>query len=86
MANKLDLEECRVIKEDEGRQFAESINATYFETSAMNGRGIESSMRHIAEDQLMNVKEKEARESLQLSHPPDIANGDKEKRFCCSVM
>jgi len=52
----------------------------------MNGRGIESSMRHIAEDQLMNVKEKEARESLQLSHPPDIANGDKEKRFCCSVM
>lgn len=84
MANKSDLEECRVISEEEGRQFAESINATYFETSAMNGRGIESSMRHIAEDMLNKSKELVERDSLKLD--PSLEENDKERRFCCNVM
>ena len=38
MANKVDLKERRVVKEEEGRKFASSKDLEYFECSAVSCR------------------------------------------------
>jgi Rab family protein len=49
-ANKCDLSDARVISQTEGEAYAREHEAEYFETSALNGRGIEKGIRVIAED------------------------------------
>ncbi|CAD5209059.1 unnamed protein product [Bursaphelenchus xylophilus] len=87
MANKSDLEECRVISTEEGREFAERIYATYFETSAMSGRGIESGIKSVAEELLKKANEKEGEPGVKVGADPPIVDADKkEHRFCCNII
>jgi Ras-related protein Rab-6A len=49
VANKVDLESQRVVQSDEGRQYAESIGAQYFETSAVTALNVQELFQAIAE-------------------------------------
>ncbi len=40
VGNKTDLSKQRSVTKDKGREFADSINASYIETSAKDGEGI----------------------------------------------
>lgn len=48
MANKVDLEN-RVVEREEGEKMAEEVGASYFETSAKDGTGIQNAIDSIGE-------------------------------------
>lgn len=48
LANKLDLETDREISEYAARQSAERINASYYETSALDGRNVHDAFNELA--------------------------------------
>lgn len=47
MANKIDLEEQRVISHEQGKAFAESKKMPYFETSAKTGQGLNEALDYL---------------------------------------
>ena len=47
MANKIDLEEKRVITQEQGKAFAASKNMPYFETSAKTGEGLYEALDYL---------------------------------------
>ena len=49
LGNKCDVEP-RVITEEQGNKMAEELNINYFETSALNGQGINEAFEHLARD------------------------------------
>ena len=49
IGNKSDLEEKRVISKDKGKNLAEENDMIFFETSALNGNGIESAFQKCIE-------------------------------------
>ncbi|KAH7722280.1 Ras family protein [Aphelenchoides avenae] len=98
MGNKSDLDEFRAVSEEEGHQFAENHNACYFETSALNGKGIEMAMRTIAEElvthERTSAKDLENVGSVQLhanrtnGEVSDNGSGSSngKSRWCCALM
>uniref|UniRef100_A0A914GQX4 Uncharacterized protein n=1 Tax=Globodera rostochiensis TaxID=31243 RepID=A0A914GQX4_GLORO len=67
VANKCDLNEMRMVSEEEGRQFAEKQNAHYCETSALSGKGIETVMSAIAEC-ILQEEQRLLKQSLELGN------------------
>lgn len=49
VANKVDLEERRVIDSEEGQSFAKEMGLAYFETSAQEQKGVEEPFRYLAD-------------------------------------
>jgi GTPase SAR1 family protein len=49
VASKCDLRNTREVTEDEGKQFAASIKATYYEVSALTGERVPQLFEHVAE-------------------------------------
>merc|ERR1711962_21961 len=49
VGNKSDLSEKRAVKQVTAEEYAQSINAAFFETSAITNDGVESTFRSIAE-------------------------------------
>ena len=47
MANKIDLEEKRIISHEQGKAFAASYNMPYFETSAKTGEGLYEALDYL---------------------------------------
>ena len=47
MANKIDLEDKRVITQEQGKAFAASKNMPYFETSAKTGQGLNEALDYL---------------------------------------
>ena len=47
MANKIDLEEKRIISHEQGKAFAASYNMPYFETSAKTGQGLNEALDYL---------------------------------------
>ncbi|KAI6204782.1 hypothetical protein M3Y94_00716600 [Aphelenchoides besseyi] len=92
MANKSDLASSRVISETEGREYAASKGAIYFETSALNGRGIETGMRTIAEQlleyhRLNSTYDSEKEEMPKRAEAPETKERDMKSRSksCCTI-
>ncbi|KAI6209991.1 hypothetical protein M3Y96_00279800 [Aphelenchoides besseyi] len=92
MANKSDLASSRVISETEGREYAASKGAIYFETSALNGRGIETGMRTIAEQlleyhRLNSTYDSEKEDTLKRVEPQETKERDIKPRSksCCTI-
>lgn len=88
MANKCDLHENRVITEAEGREYAAAHDATYFETSALNGRGIDLGMKQIAEDLVdyhLSLEKQTTGRSVVYEDEPNDTQDKKGNRFCCTV-
>ena len=58
VANKTDLEGERVISEDEGRKFAESLGAEYIETSVKLNEGVADTFTAIAKQIIEKYKDR----------------------------
>ena len=50
LGNKSDLEEKRIISEEEGKNLAKKININFYETSAQNGANIEKAIDNLVKD------------------------------------
>ena len=59
VGNKIDLEEKREVSTTAAQEFAQSINARYYETSAMTGSGITGMIQFSVEQYISTLKKKE---------------------------
>ena len=82
---KLDLvledENKRAIPKQEVIEYAKTINAQYFETSAKSGEGIELIYEAIAKKYSENNKSRENQEVRGIELKEDVGNS---KKGCCS--
>jgi len=56
LGNKLDLEESRKVKSEEGRAFSKSIGLNFFEVSALTGENIDLVFETIAKEMILSYK------------------------------
>jgi len=87
VGNKTDLIERREVDGKQAKQFAESIGAMYFETSAQNNKGIADAFTELAERIVENERRRLA-ESKQKLAGNGIAldandNPTQRKKKCC---
>jgi GTPase SAR1 family protein len=84
-ANKSDLVERRAVDTEQAKEYATSIDALFFETSAKDDKGIESLFLTIARKLIENHASKENGTATVVHH--DAINLDKEsakkKKGCC---
>ncbi|XP_067143017.1 uncharacterized protein [Centruroides vittatus] len=97
LGNKIDLELKRTVDKKEASQYAISIGALYFETSAITFEGIEDAFIHIAEELVNNYEKCDFVENSSFSsnlshrsiglHINSVCKKDNEKDeehlFCC---
>lgn len=55
--NKCDLQEDIAIKKEDGENFARKFNANYYETSALDGTGVESGFLELAWKIVNHIKD-----------------------------
>ena len=87
IGNKSDIED-RIIDTEKGEEKAKEYGIQYFETSALNGNGINEAFEGLAKQILKNYKIKNndvgsRTISLQSSKHEDIVENDKRARKCC---
>ncbi|MHA1972108.1 MAG: Rab family GTPase [Candidatus Hodarchaeales archaeon] len=58
LGNKVDLMDDRQVKTVDGKSMAERFNATYLETSALNGTGVEEAFNNLAWRIVKDINEK----------------------------
>jgi small GTP-binding protein len=81
VGNKLDLTDRRQVSEERGQEIADSVGATYFETSAKTGNGIEQLFSDVA----MKVDLHGPPADVNLSVPLSTMSLDKKYGGgCCS--
>ena len=84
IGNKSDIED-RIIDKEKGEEKAKEYGIQYYETSALNGNGINEAFEGLAKQILKNYKIKNndvgsRTISLQSSKPEDIVENDKKSR------
>ena len=87
VANKIDLATERCVSREQGEQYAQSVNAKYFEVSAKTGDGIELLFFHVA-DLLMSLPQKEREGKRPGRVSLTVVNGEendaqKKQGGCC---
>ncbi|GMR32437.1 hypothetical protein PMAYCL1PPCAC_02632, partial [Pristionchus mayeri] len=80
VGNKVDLEKG-LVTEEEGREFAESVGAIFFETSALTGKNVDPLFFKIA--QRMGTREIRTPSSVRI-HLPDSPRADVPR--CCEGL
>ena len=79
LGNKCDSEE-RAVTEEQGKKLAEELKISFFETSALNGQGINEAFEQLAKD-IMKIK------GVDSGHDTSIelkkVKKKKEKSDCC---
>jgi len=97
VGNKLDLERNRVVSVEEATKYASSVGATFFETSAKTGRGVEDVFVFLTKTMLDTVKPSYSRSGSTLMdasnnmmgsgndlHNIDLSRREVKKSSCCS--
>ena len=83
VGNKSDMEEKRIISDEEGKKLAEENNLKFFETSALNGNNIEKAFVYFCGEVLKYLKNDKKyyldNFSLDKSHKSKI----NKKKKCC---
>ena len=82
VGNKKDLADIRAVTSKEGKEFAESINGLYFETSAKMNEGIEEMFVEISKSLLNIFNEKLENQDSDIVNLPEDLN-DNQKKGCC---
>jgi len=87
IGNKSDIED-RMIDKEKGEEKAKEYGIEFYETSALNGNGINEAFEGLAKQILKNYKIKNNEVgsrtiSLQSAKPEDVVETDKKKRKCC---
>uniref|UniRef100_A0AC35GHG3 Uncharacterized protein n=1 Tax=Panagrolaimus sp. PS1159 TaxID=55785 RepID=A0AC35GHG3_9BILA len=86
VANKTDLEEFRVVSEEEGLQLAEKLGATYFETSAKSGSGISTTVKKLGELVAEKILKEEPKGLQALAIEEDDDSNPAKGRRCCGFF
>lgn len=60
MANKVDLEDKRIISHEQGKTFADNLKIPYFETSAKTGQGLKEAFQCLFEKVYKSTKLKQS--------------------------
>ena len=85
IGNKCDLVEERVIDEERAKNLASELDIKYYETSALNGKGIEEAFEGLVK--LILKKNKIIPESRTISlvsaKPEDVIEKNGKKKGCC---
>ena len=80
VGNKCDLEE-RIITKEQGQEMADSLKVKYFETSALDGTGIQEAFEELTKE-IMQKKAIITRDYYSFSLNPEQNNKNKKKRCC----
>lgn len=83
--NKSDLEKKRAVKEQEAIEYAESVGATHFQTSARANRGLDEVFRDLGERMLLRRKDTKATSTpkQRLVLIDEAPSKPDEKSSCC---
>ena len=93
-ANKSDLYEAKKVNTNEGKEFADSIGALFFETSAKDKESVDLAFNSLAESYLKKLNEKKEEEKEEEKEKEENIKIDresqkkldlelKEKKGCC---
>ena len=84
VGNKIDLYENvdDLADEEQAKQFAKEINATFIQTSAKNGDGIDNLFTNLTKKLLENPKFNDLMKGKGLSLEKDANTTQKKKKFC----
>ena len=86
VANKIDLENKRVVTREEGEKYAEDNNISYFEVSAKNGEGIVDLFNNITKgtiDKIFAANQENNEDKKHIFEYLDNKNFSKKKKKCC---
>ncbi|OMJ65459.1 hypothetical protein SteCoe_38174 [Stentor coeruleus] len=86
IGNKADKEDDRQVTVEEGLFLAESVNASYLETSAKSGEGVGEAFESIAKVVLRNMKHEFLRsksKDYSLTSKPLESDSEPIKKTCC---
>ncbi|XP_015371788.1 PREDICTED: ras-related protein Rab-11B-like [Diuraphis noxia] len=88
VGNKTDLLDSRVIMFEEAKEFANSVNAHYWETSVYSNTGIQDLFTNIGRNLIEIVESSKPPVHLKLEiDPEEVSNNDKinnSKIQCCT--
>jgi len=79
IGNKADFESKRQVEYSEAKEYADSNNMNYFETSAKTALNVEKSFFELASLLINNVVVNTNKTEIKVSHPVEITN----KSYCC---
>lgn len=82
VGNKSDLEDKRQVDMDEALARVTKMGYGYFETSAVNGNGVEEAFSELIQKALTERSKKENAESVTLEAQPNFEN-PTERKSCC---
>ena len=84
IANKSDLYEDRVIDKEEGENYAKSINALFFETSALDYESVSIAFEGLAKNYVQNneIEYNEIENNNNNNIP--LIEGRNDRKKCCS--
>jgi small GTP-binding protein len=82
VANKSDMEEKRIISDEEGKQLAKENNLKFFETSALNGNNIEKAFVYFSGEVLKYLKNDKKFYLDKFSLESHKSKIDKKKKCC----
>ena len=81
LGNKCDMEP-RAVSEEQGNKLAEELNVNYFETSALNGNGINEAFESLTKDKMKRKGvDNGANDSIELKN--DKKKKKKDNSGCC---
>ncbi|RWS02703.1 ras-related protein Rab-21-like isoform X3 [Dinothrombium tinctorium] len=87
VGNKTDLKNERQVTCEEAEEYAYSINAQYFETSALNNEGINDVFSNIAKSIIAKTQETELQDLKAFLDSENkntiVANTSKTNVYCC---
>eukprot|EP00053_Salpingoeca_punica_P007159 m.66033 g.66033 ORF g.66033 m.66033 type:complete len:206 (-) comp14028_c0_seq2:206-823(-) len=82
IGNKIDLPSDRAVTSEKGREFAESINALFYETSAKTDVGIQEAFLKLAKE-LIKLKAPSRERGINVSDAPPASAAATEPGKCC---
>ena len=82
VGNKIDLNDERIVTYNEGKNFAESCNVKYFETSAITREGIVELFENICKDYSNTNRKKSIDGNIKLDEIKKN-NDDENNNACC---
>lgn len=94
VGNKCDLEKSRQVSDAEAEEYAASVGAAHFKTSAKTGRGVEEAFLHLAKSMLEKSTQQQQKSLLNKAHLRQrstitVEDSDKDQSAaasggCCS--
>lgn len=84
IGNKLDLNENRIVSNEEAINFSKKLNVEYIEASALNGLNVNEAFKICSDYIFENIVNKiEVKKSFSLSENEEFVNNDSNSKCSC---